>query len=703
MGCLMFPLGGFSQNLMTLEDIFSRKFDAPSVFNVISSKNGQDFIYQDPESRDIFLYDYKKFQQKTKILSSSDLKGFEFYDFTFNIGQTKLLLKGRPTPIYRHSSRARYMVFDIFSKEMISVYDQEISEPLFSPDGKKVAFSFENNLYIKDLISGEISQITSDGKIGEIINGIADWSYEEEFSCVRYFDWNPESTHLAFVRFDETKVPEFSMDIYGQGLYPTQSVFKYPKAGEENVKTSVFLYDLQSKKLQNLESTAYYIPRLKWANKGLSFMEMNRHQNHLNLVYFDVKTQKKSVIYTEKNITYVEIPSVKFLENDDFFITSEKSGYNHIYRYSNSGKELKQITKGNWEVTDFYGFNPKTQTIYYQSTEQGSINRAVCSVSFQGDKKQILSEFVGGNSAKFSQDFSYFILNYESKDTPPNASIYQTKNKQKLHTIIDNTPTLNLLNSYSKVKKEFHEFKIGNTTLNAWILKPQDFNPSKKYPVLMYQYSGPGSQLVLNEWFNTNDLWYLYLTQKGYLVMCLDGRGTGGKGSDFKKQTQLNLGKYETLDQIKAAEFLSTYPFIDKDRMAIWGWSFGGFIASNAIFTEKSPFKVSIAVAPVGSWRYYDTIYTERYMKTPEENPKGYDENSPIGKAQGLKGKYLLIHGSADDNVHIQNAMKIAESLINHQKDFDFMVYPDKNHSINGRVTRIHLYQKMTNYLQDNL
>ena len=522
------------------------------------------------------------------------------------------------------------------------------------------------------------------------------------------FDWSKDGKKIAFVRFDESKVPTFSMDIYNNGLYPSQKNFKYPKAGENNSEVSVYIYDLDTEKLEKIEiDNPYYIPRLEWTNdeNTLCLRVCNRKQNDFKVLYYNHLTKKYSIVYSEKDKAYVEIENQKFyiFSNNNFLISSEKEGFKHLYYYEKTGKLLKKITQGNWEITDFYGVNEKTQTIYYQSNERGSINKDIYSISIDGKNKKLLSNQIGVNNAIFSLDYSIYINEYQSANTPPIVELFDTQTAKSLIILSNDEFCNNNLNQYTTSRKEFFTIKVKDKELNMSILKPDNFDPYKKYPVLMYQYSGPGSQSVLNEWLDLIDYWHLSLTQKGYIVACIDGLGTGGKGADFKKITQLQLGKYETESQIAAAEYLARQSFIDNSRIGIWGWSFGGFISANSILKGNHIFKTAIAVAPVTDWRFYDTIYTERYMQTPSENPNGYENNSPLNIARKLNGNFLLIHGTADDNVHIQNSMQMIEALVQANKQFDWAIYPDKNHGIYGGYTRVQLFEKMTNYILKNL
>ncbi len=712
---LMTSLVFCQEKQITLKEIWSGTFRTEGMQALHSMENGNQYsvLNFDRQTRasTIDIYDYKTLEKVKTLISSADIAEIQgFFDYSFSADESKILLTTKSEPIFRRSTLGEFYIYDIASKKVTKVSDDLVQEPTLSPDGTKVAYGFENNLFVKDLKSGNVEQLTTDGEKNKIINGITDWVYEEEFSFVRAFDWNADSNQIAFIRFDESEVPEFSMDVYGSDLYQTQHVFKYPKAGEANSKVSLHLYDLDSKKGSELSVTKdyedFYIPRLEWTNDAnvLSVQFMNRHQNELDLWMIDTKANSSKVVLAEKDKAYIDVTfNLTFLKDNSFIWTSELDGFNHVYHYSRDGKLINQVTKGNWEVTDYYGFNEKANTIYYQSTENGSINRDVYSIQLNGKNKKRLTEKVGTNSASFSADFTYFINTFSSAATPQEYTLYSSKSGKVVKQIQDNDRLAKKLEGYVMSEKEFSTISVNGNDLNMWTIKPKDFDANKAYPLFMYQYSGPGSQQVANRWNSTNDYWYQMLAQQGYIVVCIDGRGTGFKGADFKKVTQNELGKFEVEDQIEAAKQLGELDYIDASRIGIWGWSYGGFMSSNALLKGNDVFKMAIAVAPVTSWRFYDTIYTERYMTTPQENPTGYDENSPINHVEKLKGDYLLIHGTGDDNVHVQNTMLMVEALIQADKQFEWMIYPDKNHGIYGGNTRLHLYTKMTDFIHRTL
>lgn len=703
------------QKQITLEEIWTGEFSTEGLDVLRSLKNGKEYAvlnqnYADRSST-VDVYDYKSGNKIKTLLNSAELEGVNrIVSYQFNRDESQILFATDLTPIFRRSSVGTYYVYDISSKEFRLVSTKKIQEPTFSQDGSKLAYGFENNLYIKDLKSAQTEQITSDGVKNQIINGITDWVYEEEFAFVRAFEWNIQGDKLAYIKFDESEVPEFSMDIYGHELYPTSETFKYPKAGEANSKVTLHIYDLKSKKTEEVdlsEYNSYYIPRLLWTknNDLLSVQLTNRHQNVIDLVFVNASNNTSKLMMQEKDDAYVDVTDdLTFLNDNSFFWTSERDGWNHIYQYDNQGKLMNQVTQGPWEVTSFYGFDQKTGRVYYQSTENGSINRDVYSVLPSGKNKIRLTSETGSNRASFSADYTYFINTFSNVQTPPKYTLNLAKDGKVQREIKNNNDLLQKLASYKISPKEFSTLPINGEDLNMYMIKPLDFDENKEYPLFMYQYSGPGSQTVSNSWMGANDYWHQMLANElDIIVVAVDGRGTGLKGRDFKKMTQLELGKYEVEDQIAAAKQLSELPYIDANRTGIWGWSYGGFMSSNALFQAPDVFEMAIAVAPVSSWRFYDTIYTERYMKTPQENPGGYDNNSPISHVNKLKGNYLLIHGSADDNVHVQNATVLVEALVQANKQFDWRIYPDKNHGIYGGNTRNHLYTLMTNYIKENL
>ena len=712
---LLFILGNLSslvaQNKqISLKEIYDGTFRVEGLDKLRSMKNGKFYtilsVDRATATSAIDKYDYLTQKKLETLVSSSSSVPF-FTSYAFSEDESKVLLASEMEPIFRRSALGVYHVYDLKSKKLSAVSNAKIQEPTLSPDGRKVAYVKDNNIYVLDIAANTTKQLTLDGAKNKIINGITDWVYEEEFAFVRAFEWNSDGSKLAFIRFDETKVPEFSMDVYGSDLYQTQTVFKYPKAGEDNSKVSLHIVDMATfnKTLVDLDDP-YYIPRIKWRHNPnyLSVQTLNRHQNKLRLYTVNAKNNTSTILLEETDNAYVSVTDdLTFLEDDSFIWTSEKDGFKHIYLYNEDGKLKHQSTQGSWEVTQYYGYNKNEDRIYYQSTENGSINRDVYSVRSNGRNKRRLTTGVGQNTADFSADFTYFINTFSNADTAPIYTLHYAHNGKKVRDIFNNRGLMSKLENYRINSKEFSTITINGNELNMWMIKPYNFDPLKKYPLFMTQYSGPGSQKVANAWMDANDYWFQMLANEGYIVACIDGRGTGYKGADFKKVTYMELGKYEVEDQIAVAKELSELPYIDESRTGIWGWSYGGFMATNCLLKGNDTFEMAIAVAPVTSWRFYDTIYTERFMRTPQENPTGYDENSPFNYPELLKGKYLLVHGTADDNVHVQNTMRMVEALVQANKQFDWAIYPDKNHSIHGGNTRLHLYTKMTNFIKENL
>ena len=702
----------FAQQI-TLEGIYGGKYRENSLYGVNSLNDGENYTVLTKEGlvKRSYASTLKKDEAADVVLVPGKFEGYEFSN-----NERYVLLQTNANQIYRHSFTAKFEVYDTQTKAKTLVFDGKgIQEPLFSPDASKVAFAFDNNLYIQDLKTNKVTQVTTDGKKNNIINGINDWVYEEEFGFVRNFDWNADGTSLAYVRFDESKVKEINIPIYYHNLYPEELRYKYPKAGQDNSEVSLHVFDTKNNATTNVDLGGvqnYYIPKIKFSTKAnlLTVVTSNRHQNNVDVSFYDINTKKVNKLFTETNKAWIETDNltVEFLADNSFLWTSERDGNNHIYHYADNGKLINQVTKGDWEVTNYYGYNPANKTLYYQSNANNgkriSTERQISAISLDGKKSTMLTKNNGTNSAAFSKNFTYFINTFSSVTTPKTISLVESKSGKDLGVIVNNQPLKEKLNADNIGTKELFVLKtaVGNE-LNAYVIKPKDFDPNKKYPVLMYQYSGPGSQNVNNTYFNSNDYWHMMLAQEGYIVFCVDGRGTGYKGEEFKKQTYLQLGKYEVEDQIAAAKEIGNLPYVDKARIGIWGWSYGGFMASNVLFKGNDVFKAAIAVAPVTNWRYYDSVYTERFMRTPEENAAGYDDNSPINYANQLKGNFLLIHGSADDNVHPQNTFELSEALVQANKDFDMAIYTDKDHGIYGGNTRVQLYRKMTTFLKKNL
>jgi len=731
---------------ISLEDIWKDYvFSSKSVRGLRSMKDGIHYTTLESKAQQSFIVKYKyetgeivdTLLYSFSLITKESGDTLSLKDYQFSDGEDKIIIPTDVELIYRHSTRETNYIWD-FKNQSLSLLSQGAKQryATFSPLGYKVAFVRENDLWVKDVNSIEEIQITNDGKLNQIINGATDWVYEEEFGFDKAFFWSSDGSKIAFYRFDETNVKEFTMAKYGS-LYPYDYKFKYPKAGEENAKVGIYIYDLETGKTKKVDlgDGFEYIPRIKWTKDPnmLTIQKMNRHQNELELIAADASTGKTTVIIKEKRDTYLDISDdLTFLKDAKTFIwTSDRDGYKHIYHYNIDGKLINQITSGQWDVTSFLGIDEEKSKIYYISAENpiyikenkkqqkildipmhylkllssnaNPLVRNLYVVNLNGTTKKVLSVKNGSNRASFSNNFKYYINYFSDANTPSFVSLHRSDG-QEIRVLEDNKELIKTISEFQISKKEFFSFKTSeDVQLNGWVIKPYDFDPKKKYPVLMYVYGGPGAQTVKNSWDGRNMFWYQLLAQKGCLIVSVDNRGTGARGADFQKCTYKELGKLETIDQIEAAKYLGTMPFVDKARIGIWGWSYGGYMTSLCMTKGAEYFKLGIAVAPVTNWRYYDSIYTERYMQTPQENPSGYDDNSPINHVEKLKGKYLLIHGSADDNVHYQNSIEMVSALVAANKQFDLFIYPDKNHGIYGGNTRLHLYTKMTNFILDYL
>ena len=667
------------------------------------------------EKNTIKKYDLTTGKFVSDILNGENLKdqaGFNgrINSYTFNDDESLIMIESAKESIYRRSSKSYFHLYNRKDNSLTPIYEEDkVMYATLSPNGKMVAYVWENNLYYLNLKDGVTLPITTDGEINKIINGAADWVYEEEFSFAKAFFWSADSKKIAYQRFDETEVPEFTMTIHNDELYPELETFKYPKVGEKNAIVTAHIYDVSKDKTIdiNLGTDEHYIPRLKWTNdpNNLFIYKMNRHQNNLEVISTNASTGKTSTVLSETDKYYIDITDdIRFLKNNNEFIwSSEKSGFNHLYLYDINGKEKSALTKGDYDVTSFYGVNEKTNKIFYQAAVNGPLDRKVYSVDLKGKSPKIMTKQNGTNSAQYSSTFDYYVNTNSTINKPASYIVYDSKNKA-IRTIEDNKKLIEVQKSKNVSDVEFFDFTTSeDVTLNGWMIKPPNFNPDTKYPVFMYLYGGPGSQTVTDSWKGQNYWWFQMLAQQGYVVVSVDNRGTGARGSEFKKMTYQKLGHFETIDQIEAAKHIGSLPFTDASRIGIFGWSYGGYMSSLCLFKGHDVFKAGIAVAPVTNWKWYDTVYTERYMRTHEENKDGYDSNSPINFVEELKGNYLLMHGLADDNVHPQNTMEMYNALIKANKQYDTYIYPNRSHGIFGANARRHLYTKMTNFLNDKL
>lgn len=702
-----------AQDSITVADFTLRNtFAQHDVGGIDWMNNGK--FYTTLSDNKIIRYDITTGRAVETVLDGSALSTPIVIDeYSFSANESQILLQTERQSIYRRSFIAAYFVYDVNTKTVKPLSTGKQSYATFSPDGSKVAFVRDNNLFYVNLADMEEKQVTSDGKFNSIINGTTDWVYEEELSFVVGFEWSPDSRKLAYYRFDESDVPLYNLQFWGDFLYPVNYRYKYPKAGEKNSVVEIWFYDLASGKKVKAdtgEETDIYIARIEWTADAnvLSIRKLNRLQNHMWLLHANAGTGESKVILEEKTDTYFDVEvldDLTYLKNGKQFIyTSEVGGYKHVYLYSIDGTRVRQLTQGDYEVSEFKGFDEKTGTCYYISTEVSPLERQFYSVSFNGKKKTRLSKEPGVHDIDMSPDFQFYIDHVSSAAHPTVVTLYRTRRNTPLKVLERNEALKEKVDEYGLVPKEYFTFKNDTgVTLNGYMLKPSDFDSSKTYPVMVYQYSGPGSQETQNIWAGSHFYFHQMLTQKGYIVAVIDPRGTGGRGEAFKKITYKQLGRYELEDQLAGARYLSSLPYIDGGRIGIWGWSYGGYMSSLVMTKGAGTFKLGIAVSPVTNWRFYDTIYTERYLQTPQLNPDGYDLNSPSTFADRLKGKFLLIHGTGDDNVHFQNSVVLEDALIKAGKQFRSFYYPDKHHGIQGPETRQHLYTMMFNFIRENL
>lgn len=704
-------------NLLT--DITDGKFKAKKFESPRSMNDGEHYTLL-VNGNSVVKYNYRTGATVDTLFSvfqakKCPIKKITGYEFSPN--EQKMLVYTNAHYRYRRTFTADYYIYDVKRKEIEALSENGAQEvPLFSPDSRYVAFARKNNLFLYKVDFKTELQITKDGQEGKLINGTPDWVYEEEFEATRHFAWSPDSKLLAFTKFTETDVPEFSFQLFKNNqnseepnLYPGLMKFKYPKAGENNSKVQVCVYDDFNKTTRVMKvgdgNEDFYVPRIKWANspEQLMIFKLNRSQNRLDMIMADPRSTVTKLILREEDKRYIEYDNIDFIQftddNQYFFNVSERDGYRHIYQYHITGQLVKQLTKGNWDVTDFYGFDEAKKVIYYQSAEVSPLQRDVFSTDLKG-KKIRLTDGKGTHNASFNKTFTMFADNVSTLSNPNELILYTNKGI-KIRTIDNSKSIAEEFEALCLPRKEFFTFKTSeNIQLNGWMLKPINFDSNKKYPVLQVQYSGPNSQQVLDRWSVD---WEYYLATKGYVVVCVDGRGTGARGADFRKCTYGKLGILETKDQVETAKYLAQQSFIDKDRIGIWGWSYGGSMTLWSMSTGEKVFKAGIAVAPVTDWRLYNTAYTERFMNRPQENFDGYTETSAINMVSKLNGKLLIVHGTADDNVHLQNTLLYIDKLVEADKQFEMQLYTDKNHSILGKQTRRHLYTRMSDFLLQNL
>ena len=722
-------LASFAQDgkSLDLKEIVSGKFRPENIYGVIPIPgDGEHYSQMNADGTQIIKYSFKTGKPVEVLFDAATarecpFKTFDSYSFSPDGG--KLLIATKTTPIYRHSYTAVHYLYSLKRNldGKINNVVEKLSDggpqqvPVFSPDGNMVAFVRDNNIFLVKLLYGNSeSQVTEDGKRNAVLNGIPDWVYEEEFSFNRALEFSADSKMIAFIRFDETEVPSYTFPVFAGEAphiaayekYPGEYTYKYPKTGEPNSKVSVHTFDIKSKVTRKLNvpmDADGYIPRIRFTKdpNKLAGMTLNRHQNRFDLYFADPRSTVCKLALRDESDTYIKenvFDNIIFYP-EYFSFVSEKSGYNHLYWYSMGGNLLKQVTAGKYEVKEFLGYDSEDGSFYFTSNEESPMRKAVYKIDRKG-KKQKLSAQAGINNAQFSTNMKYFMNRYTSLSTPTVITLNDNTGKT-LTTLVTNEKLKQTLDGYNVPQKEFFTFQTSDgTTLNGWMMKPIGFSTAQKYPVLMFQYSGPGSQQVLD---NFSISWETYMASQGYIVVCVDGRGTGGRGAEFEKCTYLNLGVKEAKDQVETALYMGSQPYVDKSRIGIWGWSFGGYMTIMSMSEGTPVFKAGVAVAAVTDWNYYDTIYGERFMRTPKENAEGYKASSAFTRAGKLNGNLLLVHGMADDNVHFQNCTEYAEHLVQLGKQFDMQVYTNRNHGIFGGNTRLHLYTKLTNFFKNNL
>lgn len=709
---ISFSIFNLSAQQLELKDITSGKYVPKDVNPFVSSADGEYYFQSDDSRSKIIKYSFKTGQPVETVFDVSKARGYDFDNFEgflISPDELRLLVYRSSEKIYRHSFKADYYYYDIRRNLARPLTQNKIKQqvPVFSKDGRMLAYVADNNIWLAKFDYDTESQVTKDGSLGKIINGATDWAYEEEFATTYLMDFSADSRLLAFVRFDETNVKEFSFPVYEGKLYPTSLSFKYPKAGEQNSKVTCNVFDIDSKTIRQMNiptDKTEYIPRIAFLPEGdqLAVMTLNREQNDFNMYFVNGRSAVSKLILHDESAQYIEpafLNSIYFFDNQFTYI-SEKSGYSHIYLYENTGVQKKAVTEGNFDVTKILSIDPVAKTIFYSSTEGNPIQRDICKIDLVKGTKTKLSTKAGYNEAVFSNKGKYYINHWSDIKTPTYITANDANGKE-VRVLEDNSALKSLLASVRMPEKKLITIPSSSagTDLNAWIMYPLNYNPSQKYPLVMVQYAGPNSQEVRDRFVID---WVEYLATQGFIVACVDGRGTGYRGADFRKSVYMNLGIKESDDQIDAAKYLAKQPGVDPDNIGIWGWSYGGYNVLMSM-SRGDVFRAGAAIAPVTDWKFYNTIYTERYMRTPQENAIGYRNASPMMLANKLQGNLLVIHGSADDNVHFQNTIEYTRALINADKDVDMFVMTDRDHSMRGVQNRTYIYQKVINYFKRNL
>lgn len=706
--CASFSVTAQERQPIEFEHLFDGTFTPNRIQNIRWMNNGQ--FYSATDGQTITRFNIVNGNSEV-LFDGAQHDDLVVQGYEFSADENLILIRTDVESLWRRSTKENYYIYNrsenSLTKLTDSVEKQQYAE--LNADGDKAAFVQNNNIFWVDLTTGEETQITVDGEFNSIINGAADWVYEEEFSFAKAWFWSPDGDRIAFYRFDEAHVKEFTMEEWGT-LYPEQVRFKYPKAGEENAVVSIHVHDLNSGETSMMdigEETNQYIPRINWSrdNDLLAIRRMNRLQNQEDLLFADVLTGETSLIMTETSETWLDVHDNLYFHGNgkQFITTSSKTGFNHVYLYSLEGEEIRQITKGDYDVTEIVGYNERNHNLYYLSTEVSPLQRHLYRVRVDGRRKRSMTEAEGWYSINMSRDFKYYIQTYSDFDKPPVYTLHEADDKL-VRVIEDNAQLTENLQNFTFQHKEFVAMDVNGVTLNAYMIKPPNFDDTQEYPVLMHVYGGPGSQRVTRS-FNSSErpMWHQYLVNQGYIVITVDNRGTGGRGIEFQNQVYKQLGVLETEDQVEAARQIAELPYVDAERIGIWGWSYGGYMSSLALAEGNDVFASAIAVAPVTHWKFYDTIYTERFMQTPQLNPDGYNAAAPINVAEKITGEYLLIHGTGDDNVHYQNAVEMVQALIDNDVQFETMYYPNLAHGISGGNARRHLWRLMSNFIMEKL
>ena len=722
--CLCVLLGNAQQ--VTLQEVATGAYRAEGIYGIKPMLDGEHYTQISRDRKKIVKYSFKTGKEVATIFDVSTARNItlkSFDDYIMSPDESKILIQTETKAIYRRSYTAVHYIFNVRNNTLETLSDggpQQV--PLFSPDGNQIAFVRDNNIFLVKLLFGNSeSQVTKDGKFNHVLNGIPDWVYEEEFGFNRAFDFSADGTMLAYIRFDESEVPMYSFPWY-KGLkpsldeysvYPGAYEYKYPMPGVDNSKVTVHTFDIKSKVTRQMDlplDTDGYIPRIQFTDNPdvLAIMTLNRHQNRFDLYFANPRSTLCKLVVRDEAEQYIKEEAYGNMTfyPENFVMMSERDGYNHLYLYSAGGNLIKQITKGEFEVKNFIGWDKKTNTYYYSSNEGSPLRTAIYKIDAKGRKTK-LSSREGTNSAIFSKSMKYFINTFSNISTPPLITINDNTGKE-LITLVDNQRLKDKVASMTLPSKEFFSFKTSEgVELNGWMIKPANFDPNKKYPVIMHQYSGPGSQQVLDRWNigsrSDNGMFEAYMADRGFISVCVDGRGTGGRGAAFEKCTYLNLGVKEARDQVEAALYLGSLPYVDAKNIGIWGWSFGGYNTLMAMSEGTPVFKAGVAIAAPTDWRFYDTVYTERFMRTPKENMEGYEASSAMNRVNNLHGALLLMHGTADDNVHLRNASEYSEALVQADKQFDMHIYTNRNHSIRGGNTTKHLLTRVTNFFIEHL